>query len=225
MFRSALYEIAHDYAILGEDSGDEDLKCNYLENSEQPELITKPINQHFQNFSKLLQTQKEKQMRKVLTPIDTNLPTQQARLSPRKYFQTPQVRSIEKIMKSVYNKHRSTNATPKTYTNQFYDNQIRWLNRVKQNIQVKEKIQKQRIIMECPFRPQTTQFYSHNRSKSKIISTVSVMKVPLNLASPPTPISFSSARSELHIRYLIISHHALDILPARKSWKGGVWIS
>lgn len=59
MLRSALYEITHDYAILGEDSGEEEMNRNYLENQEQPELIQKPIHQHFQNFSKLLQTQKE----------------------------------------------------------------------------------------------------------------------------------------------------------------------
>lgn len=44
MFRSALYEFAHDYAILGEESGEEEVNKNYLENQEQPELITKPIN-------------------------------------------------------------------------------------------------------------------------------------------------------------------------------------
>ncbi|KAM3137249.1 hypothetical protein pb186bvf_010619 [Paramecium bursaria] len=153
MFRSALYEYTHDYAILGEESGEEAI-INYVENQEQPELIHKPINQYFQNFSKLLQQQKDKQRRRsILQPIDTNMPrTTKSSMSPKRFFHTPKVPSVEKILTYM---PKSTNITPKVQdkNKQFYERQIRWLSKVKQTIEVKTKILNQKQIRECSFKP------------------------------------------------------------------------
>ncbi|CAD8099161.1 unnamed protein product [Paramecium primaurelia] len=140
MLRSALYEIAHDYIIQGEDSLQNQETENYQPNriplSTKQENVVDP----FQNFSNLLQAQKQKkQIRRALISIDTNFNTLSG--SPEK----------NQNVANCSSKHQSTYSSPKNFV--FYDRQIRWLNQVKQTIKVKEVIQQQRQSVECPFKP------------------------------------------------------------------------
>ncbi|CAD8195338.1 unnamed protein product [Paramecium octaurelia] len=140
MLRSALYEIAHDYIIIGEDSlynqETENYKPNPTPLSTKQENVVDP----FQNFSNLLQAQKQKkQTRRALISIDTNFNTVSG--SPEK---------TQNVV-NCSSKHKSTYSSPKNVV--FYDRQIRWLNQVKQTIKVKEVIQQQRQSVECPFKP------------------------------------------------------------------------
>ncbi|CAD8071245.1 unnamed protein product [Paramecium sonneborni] len=140
MLRSALYEIAHDYIILGEDSFQNQEIENYKPNQIPQSPKSENLVDRFQNFSNLLQAQKKKkQTRRAQISIDTNFNTLQG--SPEK----------NQNVANSSSKHKSTYSSPKNFV--FYDRQIRWLNQVKQAIKVKEAIQKQRQSVECPFKP------------------------------------------------------------------------
>ncbi|CAD8114091.1 unnamed protein product [Paramecium sonneborni] len=173
MLRSALYEIAHDYIILGEDSFQNQEIENYQPNRIPQSPKSENVVDRFKNFSNLLQEQKQKkQTRRALISIDTNFNTLQG--SPDK----------NQNVANCSSKHKSTYSSPKNFV--FYDRQIRWLNQVKQTIKVKEAIQKQRQSVECPFKPkkcptslpQTTKNQSKKPSKIRkdSYSTIHLLK-------------------------------------------------
>ncbi|CAK56831.1 unnamed protein product (macronuclear) [Paramecium tetraurelia] len=154
-------QFIHDYAIIGEEENESKL-TNAL-----------PLNQHFQNFSNLLQAQKERQKSKIFMPLDLNVINQtqnafksSARSSPRNYFANKQVPSVDKIMQKMAIKHSSHHQVP-TQKEEFYERQIRWLNQIKQTNQVKNQHKINQEIQNCPFKPYTSPQQNINKEKLK----------------------------------------------------------
>ncbi|CAD8084788.1 unnamed protein product [Paramecium sonneborni] len=154
-------QFIHDYAIIGEE-----------ENAHQQTNST-PLNQHFQNFSNLLQAQKERQKSKIFMPLDLNVINQSqngfkssARSSPRNYFANKQVPSVDKIMEKMAIKHTSHHLVP-IKKEEFYQRQIRWLNQIKQTNKVKNQCKINQEIQNCPFKPFTSPQQNINKEKLK----------------------------------------------------------
>ncbi|CAK80979.1 unnamed protein product (macronuclear) [Paramecium tetraurelia] len=151
----------HDYGIIREEENKSKL------------IYASPLNEHFQNFSNLLQVEKERQKSKILIPLDLNVINQQqngfkssSRQSPNNYFTNKQVLSVDKIMQKMTIKHFSDHQVP-IKKQEFYERQIRWLNQIRYVNTVKNQNKLNQEIQNCPFKSYTSSQKTINKEKQK----------------------------------------------------------